>query len=363
MRKVFLKTFGCQMNLRDTEVAAGLLRNAGYRMIDSPEKADVVIFNTCAVRQHAEDKVWSEVGRIAKRKGQKPIIGVVGCMAQNYKEHIFQRSPAVDFVSGPADIHKIPELIRLHKAKATDGESRPEEIYHTGFYADKEHAFVVISEGCSNFCSYCVVPYTRGSLRHRRHTDILDEIKLALDKGITKVTLLGQNVNAYQEAGVDFIKLISRVDSFKGLKEFSFITSHPKDAGVKLFKAMADCAKLKKYLHLPVQSGSDKILKLMHRGYTAKTYVGLADKYRKAVKGAKLTTDIIVGFPRETERDFQHTYNLVKKIGFDAAYIFKYSPRPHTTALKLGDDVLKEEKERRHALVLELQKKISRGKK
>jgi tRNA-2-methylthio-N6-dimethylallyladenosine synthase len=371
MKKVFIKTFGCQMNVRDSEVVAGLLNKAGYKLTDSPEKAEIIIFNTCSVRQHAEDKVWSEIGRFKDNK----IIGVIGCMAQNYQQAVFERAAQVDFVVGPADIHKIPEIIKsftrekrdspffLRKVWETDSKARPEEIYHTGFYADKEHAYVVISEGCSNFCSYCVVPYVRGALRHRKHADILNEIKAAIDQGITKVTLLGQNVNAYQHSSVDFIKLISIVGAIDGLKEFSFITSHPKDASLALFKAMADAEKLKKYLHLPVQSGSDRILKLMNRGYTAKYYLELADNYRKIVKGAKLTTDVIVGFPSETENDFKDTYNIIKKIGFDAAYIFKYSPRPNTAALKLDDDVPKKEKEKRHALILELQKKISRNKK
>ncbi len=379
-KKVFLRTFGCQMNVRDSEVVSGLLKKAGYKLTDSRQKADIVIFNTCSVRQHAEDKVWSEIGRYKLQK--RPLIGVIGCMAQNYKEAVFARSPLVDFVVGPADIHKTPEIIKtftlekrgqslkkgerslfLHKIWETGSKARPEEIYHTGFYEDKDHAYVVISEGCSNFCSYCVVPYVRGTLRHRKHADIMKEIKMALDKGIAKITLLGQNVNAYHDGSIDFIRLISMVNSLNGLREFSFITSHPKDASLALFKAMADSEKLKKYLHLPVQSGSDRILKLMNRGYTAKYYLELADNYRKIVKGSRLTTDVIVGFPSETEEDFKDTYSLIKKVEFDAAYIFKYSPRPNTAALKLDDDVTKKEKEERHALILELQRKISRKKK
>ena len=367
-KKVYLQTFGCQMNVRDSEVAAGLLEKAGYKLTDSREKADIIIFNTCSVRQHAEDKVWSEVGRFKNSK----IIGVIGCMAKNYGQEIFERAPNVNFVVGPSDIEKIPGiLVKLAKGKGiferkifeTDGECRPEEIYHTGFYEDKDHAYVVISEGCSNFCSYCVVPYVRGTLRHRKHADILNEIKMAVDKGITKVTLLGQNVNAYKDGSIDFIRLISIVNQLDGLKEFSFITSHPKDASLALFKSMAGSEKLKKYLHLPVQSGSDRVLKFMNRGYTAKYYLELADNYRKIVTGSKLTTDVIVGFPGETEDDFKDTYSLIEKVEFDAAYIFKYSPRPNTQALKLKDDVPRAEKERRHALILELQRKISRKKK
>jgi tRNA-2-methylthio-N6-dimethylallyladenosine synthase len=365
-----------------------------YELTTNPEEADIVIFNTCSVRQHAEEKVWSEIGRfskgqspwIGKKKGLAgtvPLIGVVGCMAQNYKEKIFARAPSVDFVVGPSDIHNIPSIIkrlltidyrpstqRFYELKIweTDGNIRPEEIYHTGFYEDKEHAYVVISEGCSNFCSYCVVPYVRGALHNRDYQDILKEIEGAIDKGISKITLLGQNVNAYKSQGhkvtrsqVNFIELLHLVNQIKGLREFSFITSHPKDTSADLFEAMRDLDKLKKYLHLPVQSGSDRILKLMNRGYARKFYLDLADNYRKIVKNGALTTDIIVGFPSETEEDFQDSYELVEDIQFDAAFIFKYSPRPNTEAARMADDVPKEEKERRHALILELQKKISKN--
>jgi len=376
-KRLYIVTYGCQMNVRDSEVIAGLLVNNGYRLTNNEEEADIIIFNTCSVRQHAEDKVWSEIGRIAKRGTKeegggrrRQIIGVIGCMAQNYKERIFERAPNVDFVVGPQDIHKIPGIINKatsHKPQATsrnllemkiwetDGEVRPEEIYHTGFYEDKNHAYVVISEGCSNFCSYCVVPYVRGGLRNRIYKDILKEIEEAIEKGITKITLLGQNVNAYQCDGINFVTLLNSVNSLKGLKEFSFITSHPKDTSTDLFKAIADLEKLKKYLHLPVQSGSDKILKLMNRGYTRKFYLDLVDNYRKIVKGGILTTDIIVGFPNETESDFEGTRNLVEEVRFNAAYIFKYST-------KLDDDVPLEEKEKRHGEILELQKKISKSK-
>ena len=392
------------MNVRDSEVVCGLLRAADYELIPNPEGADIIILNTCSVRQHAEDKVWSEIGTIAKRsrvaekkaqqlkssaaqelKGSgaqqlsnsaanKPIIGVIGCMAQNYQDQIFERAPEVDFVVGPSDIDKIPAILKkltLNQGKndlfqvkiwETEGQVRPEEIYHTGYYGDKEHAYVVISEGCSNYCSYCVVPHVRGDLHNRDYKDILKEIESAVKNGITKVTLLGQNVNAYKFGSVSFVKLVNFVNLVEGLKEFSFLTSHPRDTTVELFRAMAQCEKLRKNLHLPIQSGSDKVLKSMNRGYTRKFYLDLVDNYRKIVKGGTLTTDIIIGFSGETKDDFQDTFDLVKSVGFGAAYIFKYSPRPNTEALKWPDDVPKEEKERRHALILDLQKTISKGK-
>ncbi|MFA5350967.1 MAG: MiaB/RimO family radical SAM methylthiotransferase [Candidatus Omnitrophota bacterium] len=393
------------MNVRDSEVICGLLVREGYKLIDGFRNADVIILNTCSVRQHAEDRVFSLVGEYTKKRiqqqfftGTVPVVGIVGCMAKNYAQRIFERAPQVDFAVGPSDIDKIPKIIDKllldkkivtvslgregnspggdnpcfiggenprfqgpcfqRKVWETDGQARTKEIYHTGFYENKKHAYVVISEGCSNFCSYCIVPYVRGLIRHRSHKDILKEIKSALKKGIASFTLLGQNVNAYKDGSVNFIKLLEMVNSLKGLKELGFMTSHPKDASIGLFKAIAGLDKIKKSLHLPVQSGSDRILRLMNRGYSSKLYLDLVDNYRKIVRGGKISTDIIVGFPTESEADFKATFDLFKKVGFNSAFIFKYSPRPNTEAFKMQDDIVKEEKEKRHALMLKLQKNI-----
>jgi len=351
------------MNVRDSELICGLLKNAGYKICASDKEADIIIFNTCSVRQHAEDRVWSLIGSY---KGSK-IIGLAGCMAQNYKERAFQRDENISFVAGPQDIYKIPGILDKlaggeffeRKIWEVDSSRRPEEIYHTGFFQDKAHAYVVISEGCSNFCSYCVVPYVRGPLRHRKNKDILTEIREAISGGITEVTLLGQNVNAYHEDGVNFIKLLTQVNALEGLKKFDFFTSHPKDANIDLFRAVTDLNKLKKSLHLPLQSGTDRILKLMNRGYSVKEYLALIDSYRRIVKDGLLTTDIIVGFPTETDKEFKETCELIEKIGFNAAYIFKYSPRPYTAAEKFADLLTKEEKEKRHKKILDLQRRIS----
>lgn len=374
MKVIFIKTFGCQMNVRDSEVISGLLKKSGFGIIDSPEKADVVIFNTCSVRKGAEDRVFSQVGIIEKlgvKSKKKKIIGLVGCMAQNFKENIFKKAPSVDFVAGPQDIHKIPEIIKKlladklfeRKIWETDSALRPEDIYHSGYRADKTHAYVVISEGCSNFCSYCVVPYVRGPLRHRKHGQIIREIEEAVLSGITGITLLGQNVSAYKDEEVDFVKLLELVGSVKGLKEFAFMTSHPRDTTKELFKAIAGIDKLKKELHLPIQSGSDRILKLMNRGYNRKFYLDLANVYRKIVKGGLISTDIIVGFPSESAVDFKETKDLLQKVEFNSAYIFKYSQRPGTEAARMNDDVPGVEKEKRHKIILDLQRKISKKKK
>lgn len=361
------------MNVRDCEVICGLLKKAGYQICEDDKDADIIIFNTCSVRQHAEDRVWSLIGSY---KGKK-IIGLMGCMAQNYKQQAFDRDDTISFVVGPQDIHKLPEVLNKltlrgqspkigdspllfeRKVWETDGSVRPEEIYHTNFYLNKHHAQVVISEGCSNFCSYCVVPYVRGPLRHRKAKDILAEIQEAVAHGVTSLTLLGQNVNAFVDEKINFCKLLEQVNNIQGLKEFDFFTSHPKDVGLGLFKAIRDLDKIVKRLHLPLQSGSDRILKLMNRGYLAKDYLDLIQNYRKIVKGGRLTTDIIVGFPTETEKEFKETYNLVKKIKFNAAYLFKYSVRPGTQAEKIVEELSKEDKERRHKQILDLQREVS----
>jgi len=357
------------MNVRDSEVIAGLLHKAGYKITDEQDTADIIIFNTCSVRQHAEDKVWSAIGR-----SNAKIIGLVGCMVNNYKEFVFEKAPKLDFALGTRDIAKIVSVLKevqRHKEEnnlfekkiyAIDTEFRQDEIYHTGFHLDKTQAFVVISEGCQNQCSYCLVPYVRGPLRSRNPQDILDEIKEDIQAGISKITLLGQNVNAYAYKDTTFIQLVKMVERIADLKEFSFLTSHPKDTSIDLFKSLAECQKFNRYLHLPVQSGSDRILKLMQRGYTRKFYLDLVDNYRKIIKKGTLSTDIIVGFPTESEKDFQDTYDLIKEVRFDKAYIFKYSVRPHTKAQEYPDDVDREEKERRHKIILELQKRISKEK-
>jgi tRNA-2-methylthio-N6-dimethylallyladenosine synthase len=359
------------MNERDSEIITEILKRKGYKLVKSYKQADIIIVNTCSVRQHAEDKVWSQLGVYEDK-----IIGVVGCMAQNYKEKIFERAENVSFVVGPQDIDKIPEIIRkvqvargksqgkaLYEIRIweTDSENRPDEIYHTEFCSSKNHAFVIISEGCSNYCAYCVVPYVRGALRHRTHENILKEINQAVKNGITSITLLGQNVNSYKSGHMDFTGLLSRINAIKGLKEFEFMTSHPKDTNIKLFQAIRRLEKLKKQLHLPLQSGSNKILKKMNRGYTREGFMGLVKDYRKIVPGGLLSTDIIVGFPGESEVDFKHTLELVKAVRFNAAYLFKYSPRPNTAAEKLPDDVTREAKESRHKKLLDLQKKVCAG--
>ena len=367
------------MNEHDSARLKDLLLENLYAFCDSPEHADVVIFNTCSVRKHAEDRVYGVIGEFQKLKIRRPglIIGIIGCMAEACKDEIFRRLPIVDFLCGPADLDKVPDIID----KISNGAGH---IMYLEGYKSKiipafsknrktdETAHVKIMEGCDNFCSYCIVPYVRGRERSRPSKEILDEIKRLVNNGVKEITLLGQNVNSYGKGlkeKINFVALLRKIDNLVNLSDYPgcvkviFFTSHPKDASQALFKAMRDLESVVKILHLPIQSGSNKILKRMNRKYTVAKYKKLVGDYRKIVKGGNVSSDIIVGFPGETEKDFNDTLNIVKELRFDAAYIFKYSPRPITKAAKFKDDVSLEEKERRHALLLGLQRDILASKK
>lgn len=365
------------MNERDSEWMLGRLLSSGWEIAENPESADLVVINTCSVRKHAEDRAFSFLGRLKKIKKQKPKfkIAFTGCTAQAYGEALIQRFPYIDILLSPSGEKEILNSVK----RALNGNSKviilntdqePKEFEGRGDYRKKEFsAFVSIMEGCDNFCSYCIVPYVRGRERSRPLKEIIDEVKCLVDKGYKEVMLLGQNVNSYQldsllagSSGGDknkgFIKLLEEVNK-TGIERIRFMTSHPKDASSDLFKAMRDLEHVCEHLHLPLQSGSDKILKLMNRNYTLDKYLRLVEEYRKILPSGSLTTDIIVGFPGEGIEDFEATIKALLKIEFDSAFIFKYSTRPHTPASKLEDDVSKEEKERRNNLALAVQKEIS----
>jgi tRNA-2-methylthio-N6-dimethylallyladenosine synthase len=372
--KVFLKTYGCQMNEHDSGRVKGLLLSEGFRFSDKPEKADVLLFNTCSVRGHAEDRVFGLVSSLKRLKARRPdvIFGLMGCMAEAQRENIFVRLPHVDFLCGPADIDKIPEIIERVRNNARrlvylGGHKSGRIPEFPGDRNADKNAYVKITEGCDNFCSYCIVPYVRGRERSRPADEILREIKGLVEKGVTRITLLGQNVNSYGRGlkeGLTFPELLGKIDKLtQGRSEINFFTSHPKDANIELFRIMAAGRSLSKILHLPLQSGSDRILKRMNRGYTAARYKRLVRDFRKTVKGSSLSTDLIVGFPGETKKDFNDTMKAVKEIKFDSAYIFKYSPRPFTKAAKFKDSVSEREKEVRHALLLSTQREICSAKK
>jgi len=378
MKKIYIRTFGCQMNEHDSEIIRSMVMHDGYEAALSYEDADLIIFNTCSVRKHAEDRVW---GKISELKGLKnresphsgtvPIIGLVGCMAKAHGKDIFKRLPSVDFICSAANIYDIPALVdRIRNGErhlmATSKKTRPLKKVKRPTReesSDKIRAWVNISEGCDNFCSYCIVPYVRGREISRPGQDIIDEIKALVDTGIKEVTLLGQNVNSYKDEEKDFIELLELINSIDGLKRIRFMTSHPKDASPQLFKAMHGLDKVCEHIHLPLQSGSDRILKAMNRKYTVSHYLKLVEALRKELPDAAITTDIIVGFPTESEEDFMGTYMAMQKIGFDGAFIFKYSPRPFTKAADIDDDIRKEIKEERNQSLLNLQSMITREKK
>jgi len=351
------------MNDRDSEEIIGMLLERGHILTDSPDEADVVLFNTCSVRKHAEDRAISNIGTLKRLKEKRPetIIGVVGCMAKAYKEKLLEKLPHVDFICGPANIYEIPEILekingRRQPLVAVDKENRP-EIKNIAYHKKGVSAFVTIMEGCDNFCSYCIVPYVRGKEISRPSEEILKEVKCLAENGYKEVTLLGQNVNSYNGNG--FVSLLDKVNKIVGIERIRFITSHPKDADEALFNAMRDLSKVCEHLHLPLQSGSDKILKSMNRGYTPNEFLKKVDLLRKYVSDCAITTDIIVGYPGETGHDFEATKELMEKIEFDSAFIFKYSPRPPARSSELKDDVPKQVKEERNQILLDLQERIS----
>ncbi len=370
-KKVYIRTLGCQMNERDSELIAGMLMEKGYEIAVDPEKADIVLFNTCSVRQHAEDRVIGNIQKLSSRKKKDADlkIGVLGCMAQRHGEMLFKEYPQVDIVIGPSNIYDIPDLLSKvfdqEKILAVDRKRRPRKKGSAGYRAGVFSAYVNIMYGCDNFCSYCIVPYVRGREVSRPRKDIVDEVKELSDKGFKEVTLLGQNVNSYGKglsSKIRFPDLLEAVNKVKGIERIRFTTSHPKDAGRTLFKAMRDLEKVCESLHLPLQSGSDKVLDLMNRKYTYADYKGKIDLVRDLVPGVGLSADILVGFPSEKEKDFQATRRALEEIGYNSAFIFKYSPRPPALSSSLVDDVDETVKKTRNNDLLEVQKRISQEK-
>lgn len=370
-KKIFLRTFGCQMNDRDSEIIYGLMLDRGWEKAESYEDADCILINTCSVRHHAEQRGYSNMGALAKLKRHKPgiVLGFIGCTAEKDKNIVLERLPHVDIVAGPTNIYDIPDCIEdvmrnRQVVMATGNPVRPEHQNPT-YHESPVRAYISISEGCDNYCTYCVVPYVRGRQRSRHTDTIINEIRLASKTGISEITLLGQNVNSYGKdlgEGYDFVSLLRDISEIESVKMIRFVTCHPKDTKEELFKAMRDLPKVYKHLHLPLQSGSAKILKAMKRGYTPEHYLGLTEKLRTYIPTCNLTTDIIVGFPGETDEDFRDTSDMMKKIRFDSAYIYKYSPRPPAESCELTDDVPEDIKKKRHAVLLELQKAISKEK-
>lgn len=358
-KKVFIKTFGCQMNEYDSDKMADVLNAAqGYEPTDDPEQADLILFNTCSVREKAQEKVFSDLGRVKHLKQKGVLIGVGGCVASQEGDAIIQRAPFVDVVFGPQTLHRLPELLAQRERLATPQVdiSFPEieKFDHLPpAKVEGASAFVSIMEGCSKYCSYCVVPYTRGEEVSRPFDDVLVEIAGLADQGVKEVTLLGQNVNAYRGAMgdtaeiADFALLLEYVAEVPGIERIRYTTSHPNEFTPRLIEAYARIPKLVNHLHLPVQHGSDRILMAMKRGYTAMEYKSTIRKLRAIRPDISMSSDFIVGFPGETEDDFNRMMKLIEDIGFDSSFSFIFSPRPGTPAANLADDTPHEVKLKR----------------
>ena len=399
-RKLYLETFGCQMNVLDSELVLGQLRAHGYEPTDARDDADVIIYNTCSVREHAEQKVWSRLGELRARKRDEPhlVIGVIGCMAERDGTNIFKKYPHVDVLCGPGELDKLPALVhnavmqaRQRHSSATAG--RPQvalmgtnvrrsstlqaaednlELLDLSRSVspgdDVVQSYVRITRGCNKFCTYCVVPYTRGPEVHRPPQNIVDEVRKLTDAGAREVTLLGQTINHYHFDHGDgrrtsFGQLLYMIhEAVPSLPRLRFVTSFPRDFDDEALQAMRDCQRICRYLHVPAQSGSDRILKLMNRGYTSRQYTDLIDRARDGMPDVCIVSDFIVGFPTETDDDFAATVELVRRCRFKNSFIFKYSPRPGTVAIdRFEDDVPEHVKRVRNNELLAVQQAISAG--
>jgi tRNA-2-methylthio-N6-dimethylallyladenosine synthase len=368
MAKLHLITYGCQMNEYDSERVAGLLRAQQYELTDDESEADLILLNTCAIREKAEDKVFSKLGQLRAVKTKRPdvIIGVMGCMAQLHHREIRRRAPAVDLVFGSPAIGKVASLVeqvrRDRRPIVETGEAPLVKITARPEGAPRLRAYVTVMEGCEKHCTFCVVPTTRG--RERSHTPaaILDEIRGLVADGCREVTLLGQTVNAYGRdlmPPTDLAALFEQVNEVDGLARIRFTTSNPYNLTPRLIRALRDVPKVCEYFHLPLQSGSNRVLERMNRGYTRERYLELIDELRAAVPEIALSTDLIVGFPGETDEDFAATLELVERVGYDNVFVFRYSPRPGTPAASLPDQVAPETKAARNTRVLEVAGRVA----
>ena len=361
MNKYYIETYGCQMNEADSEIVCGILENQGLTRTDLLEEADLILLNTCSVREKPEQKIYSRLGKINKilSKGKNPKIGVIGCMAQNLKGEIFKKNSNVNFVLGPDSYRKLPEIIEIHKKHVIYTDLSKTEVYEELFPSRNSgmNAWITIMRGCDKFCTYCIVPFTRGRERSKSIEGVLKEIENSANKGFIEITLLGQNVNSYNNKGKNFTDLLSEVVKVDKIKRIKYVSPHPQDVTEELLKLHRDhYPKLANHIHLPLQSGSDNVLQAMNRNYTQRHYLSLVKKIREYVPNMSITTDMIVGFPGETKEDFKETLRVMKEVKFDTSFMFKYSPRPYSRAYKMKDDVNEEEKSRRLSEMIELQK-------
>ena len=360
MKKFYIRTYGCQMNDYDSVKLTSMLEIHGYKKTDVPEDADYIIANTCSVRKNAEDRAFAFLSSQKPLKQQGKIICLFGCIANLYGDQIFKRYKFIDIVCGPNNYNNIPEIFNIGKKGCFIGENQQPFIDALSLTDKTIAGNITVTKGCENFCSYCVVPFTRGKLISKCPETICREIKHMVERGTREITLLGQNVNEYgKDIGTNFIELLEKVHSIDGLLRIGFTTSHPKDIPDELIALFKKLPKLYKHLHLPIQSGSDKILKLMNRKYTIEKYEEIIKKVRETVPEITITSDIIAGYPGEEEKDFQQTCKVIESIEFDDLFVFKYSPRPGTAAAMCIDSVPIQEKERRHNLILDIQNNIA----
>jgi len=366
----YIETYGCQMNERDSEEIAATLKAEGFTETDSPDKADIIFVNTCSVREKPSQKALSATGRYIKSKRQRNrIVAMCGCFAKQEGERLKERFEGIDLVFGPQQIKDLPSLLK----RVIENREQVIDVSDSGYSSSERceiregvySAFVNITKGCNNFCSFCIVPYLRGREFSRSVEDIIEEVKKRVSYGVKEITLLGQNVNSYRDekSNTDFVGLLERLNEIEGLERIRFTTSHPKDVSDRLIESFSRLKKLCNHIHLPVQSGSNRILNLMNRRYTREDYLRIVEKLRLERKDIAITTDIIVGFPTETDKDFEDTLNLVKEVEYDTAFSFKYSPRPLTKAFReLKDDVPTKVKEERLKVLQELIEDIAQKK-
>jgi tRNA-2-methylthio-N6-dimethylallyladenosine synthase len=370
--KYFIETYGCQMNVHDSERMAGLLDQAGYQPTQDDGDADVIVINTCSVRERAEEKLFTRLGEIkqqALETGSRPIVAVAGCVAQQEGEQILRRSSAVDVIVGTQNIRRLPMLIdqasqTSSRRAVVDVAPLDDVSFPLGIArrTDPVKAYVTIIEGCNEFCAFCVVPYTRGHERMRPAADIVADARRAVDDGAREIQLLGQIVNHYQapdDPACDFAALLERLNGIEGLHRIRFASPHPRHVTPRMIDALRDLDKVCRHLHLPVQSGSTRVLAAMRRRYTRESYLALVERLREAMPDIALSTDMIVGFPGETAEDFEETLSLTASVRYHSMFSFKYSPRPNTLALKrMADDVSEDEKTRRIVTLQGLQREV-----
>lgn len=367
-KRLFIETYGCQMNVYDTEIVKSVLGKSGYQLTDSEAEADIVLLNTCSVRDNANRKVYSRIHQIRKGRKGKVQIGVLGCMATNFRKQLLENPKLpIDFIAGPDSYKRLPQLLEDLNGNGREAKNFDVTLSEFETYSDVYpaqgggvNAWIAVMRGCDNFCTFCVVPYTRGRERSRSPENVVDEVKRLAEQGYRQVTLLGQNVNSYRYEGRDFADLLEKVSEVAGVERIRFTSPHPKDFPRRLLRVIAENPKVCKQIHLPLQAGNDRVLEMMNRTYTQKEYLDLVDEIRALCPEMVLSTDIIVGFPTETAAEFEDTVRVMEAVEYDSAFIFKYSERPHTIAQrKFPDDVPEDVKTERIVRLNEIQKRHS----